>query len=674
MQTFSRLGYPKPNPLQKQALEQDYLGVGNCVVSAPTASGKTLLALKAIAENEAKSVYVVPLRALASEKKREFSSALEPFGLSVGLATGELDSSSDHLREYDVVVATSEKMDSLYRHKAPWLKDVSLAVIDEAHLLGDGRRGTTLEMVLTKFLDTGVRILALSATIPNDEEIAGWLSARLVKSGYRPTPLEVGVCDGKVLDFGSKKEELRGNKEAALLKLALKEKGGGGQALVFVSSRRNAESLAGKLGKVTEKSLSEQQKAACRKISEKALKALGGKPTAQCRSLANALKSGIAFHHAGLVGKQRELIEKGFKEERCLKAIVCTTTLAMGLDYPASWVIVRDLKRFNGAYSEFVPGLEVAQMTGRAGRPKYDDKGTAALCCLPREKEEVFGKYVNGPLENVYSQLSNEVFLRGHCLGLIAAGHCRDYAELESFLEKTFFAKQYGNARQLLNLVERVVTELVENDFVREKSGLVATPLGKRASELYVDPLTAASFVSFIKKNRPQNAFAYLMNLSNATESRPLVRATKSEAMELWEECCVALDEPDVHDPELLDKYKSAKLLNAWVNESGEQELMDSFGLPPGVVHARTRNAEWLCYALQELAYSLNRTRENAAAKRLRRRIKYGVKDELLELCSIRGIGRVRGRRLWNAGIKTREEYAALSEEKRKAATSGKPI
>jgi len=673
METLLKLGYPEPNPLQKQALEQDYLGAGNCVVSAPTASGKTLLALKAIAENEGKSVYVVPLRALATEKKKEFKEALEPFGLTVGLATGELDSSSEHLREYDVVVSTSEKLDSLFRHKAPWLKDVSLAVIDEVHLMGDGRRGATLEMVATKLLDNGVRVLALSATIPNDKDFADWLGARLVKSDYRPTPLEIGVCDGKELEFASHSEKISGGRERALLKKALQENGGKGQALVFVSSRRNAESLAKQLSSTTEKFLTEPEKEACEALAENALNALGH-PTGQCRALADCMRNGAAFHHAGLVAKQRDAIERGFKELRCLKAIVCTTTLAMGLDYPASWVLVRDLKRFNGAFAEFIPALEAAQIVGRAGRPRYDDRGVGVLCCTPHEKNEVKERYLSGELEDVYSQLSSRPLLRGHCLGLIAAGHCRDYDEIYSFFEKTFFAHQYGDARQLFSQVDGVVGELKEYDFVREKRGLVATPVGKRVSELYIDPLTAASFISFIQKNNHKKPFDYLMELANATESRPLVRAAKNEQKELWEECYSLLEEPDLHDPELLDKYKSAKLLNAWINEATEQQIMDSFGLPPGVVHTRARNSEWLAYSLQEMAFALNRTRENAEAKRLTRRIKYGVKDELLELCSIRGIGRVRARYLWRAGVKTGEEYRALSEEKRKAAISGKSI
>ncbi len=664
METLLKLGYPEPNPLQKQALEQDYLGAGNCVVSAPTASGKTLLALKAIAENRGKSVYVVPLRALATEKRKEFKEALAPFGLTVGLATGELDSSSEHLREYDVVVCTSEKMDSLFRHKAPWLKDVSLAVIDEVHLMGDGRRGATLEMVATKLVDNGVRVLALSATIPNDGKIADWLGARLVKSDYRPTPLELGVCDGEKLEFASRSEKVSRGRERALLEKALREKDGKGQALVFVSSRRNAESLAKQLSSTTQKFLTEPEKEACEALAEKTLNALGN-PTEQCRALAECLRNGAAFHHAGLVAKQRDSIERGFKELRCIKAIVCTTTLAMGLDYPASWVILRDLKRFNGAFAEFIPALEAAQIVGRAGRPRYDEKGTGVLCCSPHEKDGVKERYLFGELEDVYSQLSSQPLLRGHCLGLIAAGHCRDYDEIYSFFGKTFFAHQYGDARQLFSLVEEAIQELREHDFVREKSGLVATPVGKRVSELYIDPLTAASFISFIRKNNSKKPFDYLMELANATESRPLVRAAKNEQRDLWEECYSLLEDPDLHDPELLDKYKSAKLLNAWVNEATEQQIMESFGLPPGVVHARARNSEWLAYSLQELAYAMNRTRENAAAKRLTRRIKYGVKDELLDLCSIRGIGRVRARRLWRAGVKTSEDYRALNEKEK---------
>ena len=665
-----QLGYSVLNPLQEKALAEGLLSQDRIVVSAPTASGKTLLALMKILDNfkrtKTKALYIVPLRALASEKHDEFSAKLSPHGLSVGVATGDLDSSSEQLHSFDVIVVTSEKMDSLLRHRPKWIEQVGLVVCDEIHLLGEDGRGATLEIVLAKLLERNCKILCLSATIPNAREIADWLEAKLISSDYRPTPLHLGVFDGEKFELATGeggKTKLDGIK--GLVQHALSEKQNA-QTLVFVSTRRNAESFARELTAITAKFLSEGEKEECSWLAEKALKALGT-PTSQCKALAECLKNGVAFHHAGLPSKQRRLIEIGFKKDRCVKAIVCTTTLAVGIDYPASWVVVKDLKRFNGAFAEFIPALECAQMTGRAGRPNYDSKGVGVFCCSPADKNKVKEKYVFGPIEKIHSKLSSEPTLRSHVLALIASDYCRDFKTLYSFFEKTFFAFQYVDMEELYGMIEKIVMDLKDMDFVREKGGfLLATPLGKRVSELYVDPLSAYAFVEFSKKGK-QNPFDYLLALQNATESRPLLSVKQNEEAELWEELYGLLDDKEIamleNDFEAVEKFKTAKVLNAWVNEASEAQVMEKFDLPPGVLHSRVRNSEWLCYCMQEIAFLLNQTSAYRNAKILSRRVKHGVKEELLDLCRIRGIGRIRARKLWDKGIKSAEQLKAADRE-----------
>lgn len=668
-----KLGYSALNPMQQQALP--LLGERRLMVSAPTASGKTLLAVLKIAKNfletKTKALYVVPLRALASEKHSEFERSLASFEMKVAISTGDYDSNSEELAAYDVIIVTSEKLDSLLRHKAKWIDDVGLTIVDEVHLLNDDERGATLEIVLTKLMQTPAQLLCLSATVPNNKEIAAWLSAELFTSSWRPTPLEIGVCDKKKIHFEKKSEKISDEKLALheLVEKALSENQRKGQSLVFVSTRKNAETQARELTQTTKKFLTEEEQKECEALAARALRALGT-PTRQCRLLADCLKNGVSFHHAGIESKQRQLIEKGFKRDRCIKAIVCTTTLAMGIDYPASWVIVRDLKRFNGAFSEFIPNLECQQMLGRAGRPRFDPRGIGILVCKPSERREVAEKYVYGPLENIYSKLSSEPVLREHVLALISEGYCRNSGELKKFFEKTFFAFQYGSAGDLFAKVERVAEELKDMDFVREKqSTFLATPVGKRTAELYIDPLTAYAFLKFIDetKKRDKNEFAFLMALNGATEARPLIEAAHDEENALWEELYSLLDDFDIQatefDAQALDKYKTAKVLNAWINEDTEDNILNQFNIPPGVLHARMRNAEWLAYALQELAFMQNATAAFKKAKILKRRIKHGVKHELLELCRVRGIGRVRARKLYAAGIRTLDEFRAKTRE-----------
>ncbi|MFH0835715.1 MAG: DEAD/DEAH box helicase [Candidatus Micrarchaeota archaeon] len=661
------------NPLQRQALESGLLEEPRVVISAPTASGKTLLGIMKILghyqQTKKKALYIVPLRALASEKHEEFSRVFERFGLKIAKSTGDFDSSSEQLHAFDVIIVTSEKMDSLLRHKTAWLKDVGLVIVDEVHLLNDEGRGATLEVVLTKLKKLNAQVLALSATIPNSKELAEWMDAVLVQSDYRPTKLEIGVCDGKQLAFAEETRKM--GKENFLPELvagALKENNGNGQALFFVSTRRNAEGLAKELSSFTLTQVSQEEK---EKLAVCSRKILGLSPTSQCRSLAFCVERGIAFHHAGLTEHQKSLVEKAFKKDRVLKVIVATTTLAMGIDYPASWVVVRDLKRYNGAFSSFITNLEVAQMVGRAGRPRYDKRGVGVLVCKPGEFREVREKYVFGELENIYSKLSSEVALRNHCLALVSSGYAGSFSELFDFFAKTFFAFQYKDTQELLELVERIVGGLKEMDFVREREGkLVATPIGKRVSELYVDPLSAFGFLNFMRRKRKSD-FDFLLELQNATEARPLVSVKRNEEMELWNEFYALVDDLALanweRDSESLEKYKSAKLLNAWINEDTEDHVLESFQIPPGVLHARARNMEWLAYAMQELAFMLNDASSFKQAKAVRKRVKYGVKEELLDLCSIKSIGRVRARRLFSKGVKTREEFDKLETHEIKA-------
>ncbi len=679
---LEKMGYHELNPLQRQALAEGLLDEPRVVVSAPTASGKTLLALLKMADNYAKTktkaLYIVPLRALAREKLDEFSNALAAFDMKVAVSTGDLDSNSEDLALSDVLVVTSEKMDSLLRHRPAWLGDVGLAIIDEAHVLNDEERGATLEVVATHLKTRGTRLLLLSATINNAKELAGWLGARLIRSNYRPVVLRKGIATKEKILWEEKNEVLEGGEPVAqLVRRGLQANDGKGQVLIFVSTRRNAESLAEALGRIVAPTLTPAEKQKCALLAQKALKALNP-PTPQCRELAAALAQGVAFHHAGLVDKDRTLIENGFKQARCLKVIVATTTLAMGIDYPASWVIVRDLKRFNGRFSEFVPRLEVEQMTGRAGRPRYDREGVAVLLTTAAETKAVREKYVLGELEDIYSKLSSEPALRMHSLALIASGNASSFKELFEFYGNTFFASQYGDATRLFEKVERIVGELKEMDFVRErKDQLVATPVGKRVSELYLDPLTAGEFLSFFKQKGDKSLFSYLLAVANATESRPLVGVARGEENALREEMYVVLNDYEAHamdfDAEAVEKYKTAKLLNAWMNEESEEKMMADYGLPPGVVHGRVRVAEWLAYSMAELAFLLNETTIFRSAKTVRRRLKQGVKEELLQLARFRGIGRVRARKLFNYGIHTEEQFRAKTPDEIKLLLRERP-
>jgi len=194
----------KLRPAQTKAIEHGLLDRKNLLVCTPTASGKTLIAelaaLKSIIEGNGKAIYIVPLKALASEKYKDFKMRYD--GISrVALSIGDLDSADSYLIDYDIIVTSNEKLDSLIRHHAPWLSLISTIIIDEIHLLNDPGRGPTLEILITilRQLLKKAQIIALSATIGNPEELAEWLNAELIKDDWRPVKLQKGVyLDGEV--------------------------------------------------------------------------------------------------------------------------------------------------------------------------------------------------------------------------------------------------------------------------------------------------------------------------------------------------------------------------------------------------------------------------------------------------------------------------------------------
>tara|TARA_Y100000310_G_scaffold241784_1_gene245901 strand:+ start:65539 stop:66210 length:672 start_codon:yes stop_codon:yes gene_type:complete len=194
----------KLRPAQEKAINKGLLDRKNLLVCTPTASGKTLIAelaaLKSIIDGNGKAIYIVPLKALASEKYKDFKKRYDGVA-KVALSIGDIDSSDSYLVDYDLIIVTAEKLDSLIRHHAPWLSLISTIIIDEIHLLNDAGRGPTLEILITilRQLLKKSQIIGLSATIGNPKELAEWLDAELVEDDWRPVKLHKGVyLDGEI--------------------------------------------------------------------------------------------------------------------------------------------------------------------------------------------------------------------------------------------------------------------------------------------------------------------------------------------------------------------------------------------------------------------------------------------------------------------------------------------
>src|SRR5918996_1542003 len=310
---LERLGYDSLYPPQDQALAKGLLERKNLLITTPTASGKTLIAVMAainILTKGHKVVYLTPLRALTAEKFQDFRilEELDIFDrkIKVKVASSDYTSERRSTAGADVLVLTNEKMDSLIRHRVEWLHEVGLFVADEVHLLGERDRGPTLEMMLTKIrkMYSQAQVLALSATIENSSEIARWLDCELIDSNWRPTRLVEGVYEHGSLrlndaDRVSKKlSSSAWNTSTAAIDVAMECIEDGGQAMIFGETRKRTISLAQKAAQVVYKKLDTVARKSAANVALEILEE--GEDIAITRILSDLVSKGVGFHHAGL--------------------------------------------------------------------------------------------------------------------------------------------------------------------------------------------------------------------------------------------------------------------------------------------------------------------------------------------------------------------------------------
>lgn len=449
----------------------------------------------------------------------------------------------------------------------------------------------------------------------------------------------------------------------------------GKQALVFVSTRQSAEKAAEEIAhhlKLNDESLAA--------IADDALHALP-RPTKQCERLAKCIRGGAAFHHSGLTAKQRQLIESSFRSG-AIKVICCTPTLAAGVDLPAYRAIIRDLKRFSGAGEygyggmSWIPVLEYMQMTGRAGRPSFDNEGQAILLAgSESEENELSQRYIHGEPEDIFSKLAVEPVLRTYLLSLIATRVIGNRKKVMHFFSKTFWAHQYKDMAQLEKTLGRMMILLEQWGFVAGREGgkpdfisaaemsddsVRATDMGERVAELYLDPLTAHQVIEGLKKATSSlEAFQLLQLISSTLEMRPLLRVKSREIEELQDLLAkqqgLLVNEPSMFEEgyeDFLASIKTASFFNEWIDEKDEEYLLEKYGTRPGEVHSKLDNADWLLYSASEIAKLMRLQQQLKAIAKLRFRVRYGAREELLPLLQLKGIGRVRARKLFSNRIK----------------------
>lgn len=551
-------GYKTLNVIQSMVYPVAYASNENMLVSAPTGAGKTDVAMLTILNaftngtNGQKVVYVAPMKALAAEITRKFSKRLSFLKKSVRELTGDMPLTRVEVEETDMLVVTPEKWDVVTRKPSGNNLSVSLLILDEVHLLQD-ERGSVIESIVARTLrrveqiQSMIRIVGLSATLPNYLDVADFLGVNRAKglfvfdSRFRPVPLEqhiVGV-----------KGKLPTSVEKQKFNLVTFDKiepivASGKQVMIFVHSRRETVDTAMALIELAQSSGSLNLFDCTNNPRYDLMKKNVEK--ARTAELFQLFESGFAVHHAGMQRSDRLLVERLFTEQ-LVKVLVCTSTLAWGVNLPAYAVVIKGTQVYDTGRGGFVDLsiLDTLQIFGRAGRPQFEQKAVAYIIT----KQEKLQHYLRlmcsqQPIE---SQLTKR--LPENLNAEIALGNVSTVDEAVSYLKYTFYYVRvrksplvYGfqwsdvgeNSHGLLLRVATKVLEELEKaqciQYDRSSGSVSSKDIGRISSHYYLTHRTVQTWNEVLASNMSNAEVLSLLSLASEFE---MIRARPEETVEL---------------------------------------------------------------------------------------------------------------------------------------------
>lgn len=634
------------NPAQKAVVDAGFLEDDhNYILAIPTASGKTLLGVMAAINsllNGGKVIYAVPLISIQNEKLKEFKE-FEKFGIKVGR----------HPQSADLAVMVFESFDAITRFSWNTLREVDLLIVDEFHMLGEYSRGPTIECALTRshILNPGMRIIALSATLKNMNEIADWLDAHVVEHVFRPVPLHKDVLNTE--EMGLK------NKNDVILKVLKHSMEESSQILVFVSTRRFTESLANFISGKIKKTIPSERKKVFKEVARKILEVpqrRGSKPTSICIKLAECVENGIAFHHAGLFDKQKEIIEDEFRAGN-LYMITATPSLMYGVNLPSKSVVIRDYTRWTSQGPQSIPVFDYEQMSGRAGRPGYDKEGYSYL--IAKSVDEAYNlkdHYVYGEIEPTNSKLlENKDAVYRQIIAQIASSLSKTPEDIQEFFKETFYGYQMCNNQYLSVFgsdsmeyeINQALEFLMEHGLIKPTpEGMKTTPLGNLVARTNYSVETAVRLKEYLTSISELDIYGLLYQICKTPDIIPVSfkgRRSKEPVRE-------KLNSKGVFVVDIGNTEATAATLMEWIEERTEYQIENIFHVYAAGTRRTAYDASLMVKFFKQMCEILNVYSYTQDLEILSARLYYGVKDDLIPLVvGVKRLGRKRARALVKA-------------------------
>ena len=695
---------PSLNELQRRAVNEFGVLAGrNVVVSAPTSSGKTMIGELAAARafvNRRRSLFLLPLRALVADKFDEFSKKYGPTGMKIIRAMGDTHDDIPNLLlgRYDICLMTYEKAASLLLGSPYILRGVGTIVVDEVQMLADVSRGANLEFLLTLLRyrhREGFRpqIVLLSAVIGDTNGLERWISGGLLRSTTRPVPLQEGVIrwDGKFRYIGADGEEhieprieperRKGSAQDVLIPLARELVAADESLIVFRVTKSETQAVARYLASGL------QLPSAATAVTELPT----GDPSGATNGLRECLQHGVAFHNADLAREERRVVERAFRDRDGVRLLVATTTLAMGVNTPASTVVIVGLDHPNGdPYSV----AEYKNMVGRAGRLGFSETGKSMVVCLsPADEHRFWTTYVKGEPEALRSR-----FLASDPLLLITRVlAAADKAKLPSmndeqivgFIQSSFGAFQQGQRPGARPVTKEALAgafaRLVAGDLIRrEENGYRLTDLGRLAGEggIAVESIIrlAGAFRAVPIADLDDACILAVTQLTVELDDVifPVHRKSHQER-ERWQgalrrQLPHRLANAILEGDQATSRAKRTAALLMWTRGTDllsiEAALLqhmprdDAAGAIRAVAD-RTRDLITTSIRVAEIVSGENDTKLAETVERLSVQLEFGVPEELVELARLAGAGLTRGHylALRSSGFVSPDVISAADDE-----------
>ncbi|KAJ7904375.1 Sec63-domain-containing protein [Mycena olivaceomarginata] len=571
-------GYESLNRIQSIVYPTAYGSNENMLICAPTGAGKTDVAMltilrvldqhrhpssgnatiaSTINKSSFKIIYVAPMKALASEIVRKFSKRLQWLSIQVRELTGDMQLTKAEIAQTQVIVTTPEKWDVVTRKptgEGELASSLKLLIIDEVHLLNE-ERGAVIETIVARTLrqvessQSVIRIVGLSATLPNYMDVAEFLSVSRYKglfyfdSSFRPVPLEqhfIGI-KGKAGSLQSRK-----NLDRVAFQKVSELVAQGHQVMVFVHARKETVKTALALressvleGNVDDFSCEDHPQWSMfrRNIGE-----------SRNKEMKQLFDGGFGIHHAGMLRSDRNMMERMF-EARAIKVLCCTATLAWGVNLPAHAVIIKGTQVYDSSKGAFVDlsVLDVLQVFGRAGRPGLETSGEGYICTT----EDKLIHYLDAitsqnPIESQFQAGMVDSLNAEISLGTVA--NTRDgvrwlgYTYLFVRMRKNPFFygisrdatgddPQLGNKRN--ELITAAALKLADAGMIifdRPSGDLTITDLGRIAAKYYI---RSASIEIFNKEFRQKMSEADVLAMLSMSTEFDQIQVRESEVKEL---------------------------------------------------------------------------------------------------------------------------------------------